>query len=311
MIYRSRDGGRSWAEEGRFAMQWKLVGVPKDGGLSFLRLRDGRIAALFNRDIEHGGGVPAISFSRDEGRAWSPARALMERRGVYYVMNDRMIQLRTGRLVVPASHMLGKREGDHDECLAFLSDDRGGTWRLSRGAVTLNPFPGPVNRGMAEPCAVELRDDEILMLARTGAGFHHRSISADGGETWSQPEPTTLVAACSPLTLYRMPDGRLIVFYEHARPLSPGSLFPRIPLVCATSSDEGRTWSPPLVIDDEGLPPVNGETRQHIYPCACFLPEGILLFYSTHQAWANGSPREPQEKSWRIGGGKRCLFRYP
>ena len=314
MIYRSRDRGRTWREDHCFAMDWKLTGVPRDGGISFLRLRDGRLAALFNRDVDFGGGVPVITFSGDEGLTWSPAKPLIDREDVYYVMNDRLIQLRSGRLVVPASHKLGRKEGDHDECLAFLSDDAGATWRLSRGAITLNPFSGGVNRGLAEPCVVELKDGRILMLARTGAGSHHQSISSDGGETWSPPQPTTLTAALSPLTLYRLPDGRLIVFYEHAKPVFPGSMFPRNPLVCATSADEGASWSPPLLIDDEGLPAVNGITQQHIYPCACFLPEGILLVYSSHRAFADGGSRNWKTKLadiWQIGGGERCLFKYP
>jgi hypothetical protein len=76
------------------------------------------------------------------------------------------------------------------------------------------------------------------------------------------------------------------------------------------SADAGATWSSPVVIDDEGLSGLNGETRQHIYPGVCFLPEGILLVYSTHRANLDGSFTQP-EGAWQIGGGKRCVIKYP
>jgi hypothetical protein len=114
-----------------------------------------------------------------------------------------------------------------------------------------------------------------------------------------EPQPTTLTAACSPLTLKRMPDGRLIVLYNHAQPTEPEGFFPRTPLVYAVSSNEGRTWGQPVVIDDE-------PQRQHIYPSICFLDEGILVVYSTH---FSNNTFGSTAKQKLIGGGKRCVFK--
>ncbi|MBP6507985.1 MAG: exo-alpha-sialidase [Opitutaceae bacterium] len=304
MIYLSTDQGHTWSEAGRFAMAWMLDGIPSDGGISFLRLRDGRIAAVFNHNRAHGGGMPAVTFSPDEGRTWAPARQLVPHDDVFYVMNDRLIQTGSGRLIVPVSHKIGQWEGDLDENLCVLSDDAGATWRLSRGNLKLAH-----TRGLAEPAVTELADGRLILLARTGAGSHHCAWSHDDGETWTAPQPTTLTAACSPLTLHRLPDGRLIVFYNHATPLADGAFFPRNPLVYATSADAGASWSAPVVIDDEASP-TDGETRQHIYPGVCFLPEGILLVYSTQRANLDGSFTQPPG-AWQVGGGKRCLFPYP
>ena len=43
VLYRSEDGGRSWYEQGRMQMEWPLSGMISDGGISFLRLQDGRL----------------------------------------------------------------------------------------------------------------------------------------------------------------------------------------------------------------------------------------------------------------------------
>jgi sialidase-1 len=216
MLYRSTDGGRTWREQGRLKIEWPLKGMVSDQGISFLRLKDGRLAIVLPRHVEglHGGGVPAISFSSDDGATWSAAKMLIDEDDAYYMMNDRLIHLKSGRLLVPVATKAGKHEGDSDESLAMLSDDGGASWRLSRGRARLDK-----PRGMQEPCAIELADGRVRLLARTGAGSIHTSLSADGGETWSAPEPTTLESPCSALTLRRAPDGRLVCLYNHATPL--------------------------------------------------------------------------------------------
>jgi hypothetical protein len=158
--------------------------TPPSHQAEFVVAKDGRLAIVLPRHVEglHGGGVPAISFSSDDGATWSAAKMLIEEDAAYYVMNDRLIQLKSGRLLVPVSRKAGKHEGDSDESLAMLSDDGGASWRLSRGRARLDK-----PRGMQEPCAVELADGRVRLLARTGAGSIHTSISADGGETWSAP----------------------------------------------------------------------------------------------------------------------------
>jgi hypothetical protein len=303
MLYRSTDGGRTWREQGRLKIEWPLKGMVSDQGISFLRLKDGRLAVVLPRHVEglHGGGVPAISFSSDDGATWSAAKMLIEEDAAYYVMNDRLIQLKSGRLLVPVARKAGKHEGDKDESLAMLSDDGGATWRLSRGRARLDK-----PRGMQEPCAVELADGRVRLLARTGAGSIHTSISADGGETWSEAEPTTLESPCSALTLRRAPDGRLGCLYNHVKPLHEGAFFPRTPLVYALSSDDGATWSAPVVIDASG---VEHRDRQNIYPSPCFTPEGMVVVWSTHGADPKGSFGGQYDE--KIGGAKRAIIALP
>jgi hypothetical protein len=303
MLYRSTDSGRTWREQGRLKIEWSLKGMVSDQGISFLRLKDGRLAVVLPRHVLglHGGGVPAISFSSDDGATWSAAKLLIEPDDAYYVMNDRLIQLESGRLLLPVARKAGKHEGDRDESLAMLSDDGGASWRLSRGRARLDK-----PRGMQEPCAVELADGRVRLLARTGAGSIHTSLSADGGETWSEPEPTTLESPCSSLTLRRAPDGQLVCLYNHATPLKEGAFFPRTPLVYALSSDDGKTWSAPVVIDATGMEQLD---RQNIYPSPCFTPEGMVVVWSTHGADPKGSFAEQYDAS--IGGGKCAVVKLP
>lgn len=308
VLYRSKDGGRTWKEDGYMKMSWDLSGMINGGGISFLRLKDGRLAFLAHRHVKslYGGGLPSLSFSLDDGINWTPAKLIGGPEGVWYVMNDRLIQMSNNRIIVPVSHMpkgLGSYEGDHNLGLCFFSDDGGETWKKSRKPADLND-----GRGMAEPCVAETGDNKLLMLARTGSGCLYRSLSKDGGDTWSTPEPTSLIAACSPLTLKTLPDDRLIVFYNHAKPLNKGAFFPRTPLVYAVSPDRGKTWNEPVIVDDDGM---KNNDRMNIYPSVCFTKEGMLVVWSTHAADPKGSFSNGGEEGWKIGGGKRAILAYP
>ena len=78
-----------------------------------------------------------------------------------------------------------------------------------------------------------------MMLLRTGLGAQYKSISTDGGETWSKPEPAPLTDAGAPVALTRVPQtGDILVIWNH----NPGAA-KRNPLSSAISKDEGATWS--------------------------------------------------------------------
>ena len=315
-LYRSTDRGRTWTKIGPLPVAWEHSGFVSDGGVSFLRLADGRLALLLHRHIRglKGGGLPAICFSSDDGQTWTDPVLLADPadEGVWYVMNDRLLQTRSGRLIVPVARAVGNFEGDRDESLVFYSDDAGETWQQSGPA----PLPdGPC--GMAEPCVIELNDGRLLMLARGGLRVLLASRSSDGGCTWSRGTRTTLMSPLSSLTLRRLPDGRLIVFYNHAEPSEPGGAFPRCPLVYAVSADEGAIWSTPFIIDNEGLKPGSGELPDmaHVYPGITFLEEGMLVLYSSHMthnrfgARSGDVPWTPEQLART--GGKTALLAYP
>ena len=77
-----------------------------------------------------------------------------------------------------------------------------------------------------------------MMLMRTGLGGQYKSISTDGGQTWSEPVPTPLRGTAAPVSISRIPaTGDLLAIWNH----NPGAKT-RNPLTAAVSKDEGETW---------------------------------------------------------------------
>ena len=246
--------------------------------------------------------MPVISASDDLGVSWSDARLMRSDDDIVYVMNQRLIQISGGRLVLPVSGRDPRipvetyGEGKHPcQARCLISDDDGDSWRWSESFLIEDTA-----RGVQEPAVLETASGELAMLYRSGNGCHMASFSADGGDTWSAPERTRLTSACSPLTMLKLPDGRLLVCYNHAEPLFHESYFPRNPLAYSTSPD-GHVWSEPLLIDDQ-------PGHQLIYPSVTNTEGGLLVIYCSCYDPGDGRFSSPPPDAWKIGGGKRCLI---
>ena len=201
--------------------------------------------------------------------------------GYYVVNNDRVVQLRGGRIVVPAAWhrpVEGKQFNPRATAVCFLSDDEGRTWR--RGRATLDP-PGRGNSGLQEPAVVELKDGRLMMLCRTDLGCQYRSHSPDGGETWTAAEPTDLRSPLSPASVERIPStgDLLVVWNDHA--VVPALEGNRTPLCAAVSRDDGKTWSRPRVIESD-------PAGWYCYAAIEFVGDRVLLAYCAGRGRAEG-----------------------
>jgi hypothetical protein len=262
----SRDGGRTWSAEDR-------VEVPNEGGMnvmsvSLLRLQDGRIALFYARKNAHADCIPMVRYSTDEAATWSEARPCITDVPGYYVLNnDRVVQLASGRLLMPVamhqSPSMPWRDRGRIHC--YRSDDGGLSWQRS-------PEVGnPDSVVTQEPGVVELRNGHILMFMRTDAGVQYVSRSTDGGLSWSPAGRSNIVSPLSPASIKRMPDGRrLVMVWNRNDGSDPGIRGKRTPLTIAVSRNEGRSWKrvSTLEADRDGW---------YCYIALHFTPEGRLL----------------------------------
>jgi hypothetical protein len=202
--------------------------------------------------------------------------------GYYIVNNDRVTQLKSGRIVIPAAWhrpMEGKEFNYRATPRCFLSDDDGKTWRAGKGIV--DPPQGGKS-GLQEPLVVELKDNRLLMLCRTDLGSQYRCYSDDGGETWSAAQPSEIKSPLSPASLKRIPTtGDLLLVWNDHSNIDESLKAKRTPLSAAISRDDGKTWSPSKIIE----PDPDG---WFCYTAIEFIDDRVLLAYCA----GNGRKKE-------------------
>ena len=122
-----------------------------------------------------------------------------------------------------------------------FSDDDGESWESNILTETAPAFEtAPPHKGTrwqqysCEPTLTELSDGRLMLLVRTSQNFHYVYYSCDGGVIWSRPEPSIFHATATMPTLYRLDDGRILLFWCNNQPL------PEL--------DHEKTW-PPLTDD--------------------------------------------------------------
>jgi sialidase-1 len=122
----------------------------------------------------------------------------------------------------------------------FLSTDSGKTWNRA-GAVA---FPHPE---FDEHQLIELSDGRIWMTARTAIGMYE-SFSADKGQSWSPPQPSSIQHINSRHFLRRLNSGRLLLV-KHGLTVDQRTKR-RSQLTAFLSDDEAKTWRGGLVLDE-------------------------------------------------------------
>jgi type 1 glutamine amidotransferase len=245
----SGDGGTTWTSE-------DMTVLPNEAGMnvmsvSLLQLPNGAIALFYLRKNSLEDCRPYLRLSTDEARTWGEPILCAPAGGYYVVNNDRAVQLKSGRLVVPAArhNVPGGKWTARGVALCFLSDDSGKTWRKSKGELH---GPEGSQTGLQEPGVVELKDGRLLMLCRTDLGCQYLSYSADGGNTWSPAEPTDIKSPVSPASLKRIPrtSDLLLVWNDHSK-VDAARRGKRTPLTAAVSRDDGKTWGKGKALEDD------------------------------------------------------------
>lgn len=251
----STDGGRTWGQ--------KYTLVENDGGMNvmevnFLRLKNTDIALFYcQKNTESTDCRVMMRTSADEGQTFGAAKQLSPAGKYTGLTNGRSIRLRTGRILLEA--------WEAGDSYCYISDDDGENWLESQ---RVQPSAGK----SYEPACVELKNGDVLMLLRTGLGGQYKSISKDGGESWSEPIATPLVGTAAPVSISRVPtSGDLLAVWNR----NPGS-GKRNPLVAGISKDEGETWTHVRAVEDAA-------DDAWAYPAVTWIGTDAYLTYFNYQ----------------------------
>lgn len=208
------------------------------------------------------GGQLMASRSVDFGKTWSTPLRISDARHTNGHPPRKILQTRSGVFLVPAQYRT-PNPGRHTVAVLRSSDD-GVTWSSPSPRFDL-PNSNGNHDGVVEPTLVQLKDGTVWFIARTNLGALWEARSNDDGLTWSPLRPTRIHASSSPATIERLSDGRLALAWnpwsdtEGNPPQTRGGAdttdyslavasWHRREVHLATSSDDGKSWSKPLVV---------------------------------------------------------------
>ncbi len=271
VLARSLDGGETWTVEypneqgyliprGESLHGTELPGVP----IPEERICPGNIQfthpdfAMTLRMSNVNAGVSRFYYSYDRGHVWEGPFLLpqFETPGIAARTEYIVDGPRTCTLFLTAA----KRDGKEGRPLCVRTEDGGATWNFLS-------WIGPEPEGFAiMPAAARLSQNELLTIVRRRepdkswiAGYR----SEDNGLTWTpSADPADDLGKGNPASLIRLQDGRLCVAYGYRA--APYSICARL------SKDNGRTWSEPIVLRNDGLSADIG------YPRMVQRPDGVV-----------------------------------
>jgi Neuraminidase (sialidase) len=263
----SMDNGKTWTQKDE-------VIVPQEGkknvmSVSLLRMQNDEIALFYLVKNSFSDCIPYLRVSTDEAKTWSrPIKCITDKKGYFVLNNNRAIQLKNGRLIIPvALHYCPGGIFDHSVSLngkiyCYFSDDNGRTWTSS------NEVSKPDGIMTQEPGVVELKDGNIVLFMRTYVGVQYASYSKDKGETWSLSVPGNIKSPCSPASIARIPStGDLLLVWNNN-----GKNQYRTPYNTAISKNEGKSWEHVKTVE-------NDPDGWYCYTAIHFTDKYILLSY--------------------------------
>lgn len=226
-----------------------------------------------------GGTLLFMKRSRDGGRAWTDMEMLWEQKGI----------LGKNKPLVEGSFCLLPVEQEELWNPRFLrTEDGGASWDIV-GNLGLE-----AGKRLVQPAVVRLGDRTLMAYMRSQENYIYVSYSRDDGKSWSRPEPTALPNNNSGIDMVRLRSGSLVLTSnpthlsnapDHLDPGLPyGTMAgfdtwgPRTPLRVALSTDEGKTWTHGMDLEDG--PGV------FCYPSVIQAADGSIHIVYTHQRTA-------------------------
>ncbi len=284
------------SSDNNFSARQELFESPTNACVTMLRLSDSEILVLRKMEVTEkvkelglgGANHHCLLLNEVTGKMTDYGQIEPEE-GCYYVMNDRFLQLESGRVVL--SHAQHPK-ADYNKgletagvCFTSYSDDQGKTWKQS------NYLKASSAKGhLAEPMVVESDHScELFMFMRNSTGYLHKSVSTDNGETWQPEAATEIRMPCAPFCVKKDPfSGYAFLVWDNAFPAHPAHQYPRSPICLAVSRDNTQSWE--FITEIEANP-----DKSYGYPSLYFTKDEIKVFFYESSDRSFNPPEQKQK----------------
>lgn len=197
-------------------------------------------------------------ISEDNGVTWSKDTLFpMDTTG--WLPRNLPIQLATGELVLP----LSDERDNRDLSFFVITKDAGSTWTRSANV------PNSQAQG-EQPTVAQRQDGSLLAFLRTGPRLL-QTESFDRGMTWSPAKLTDFKNPDAAISLRALRNGNLILAWNNQER-------GRSPLHIARSTDGGRTWSSPLMLESN--------PGEYSYPSVFQSSDGLIHVIYTYRRYS-------------------------
>ncbi|WP_242622592.1 sialidase family protein [Lachnoclostridium sp. Marseille-P6806] len=223
-------------------------------------------------------------ISHDNGYTWGETSTMFGEPGSF--CRQKIQVLSNGRWIFGNWMCFDDHTRNGSDITVFrISDDEGRSWRR----VDLPDSAGRVHANI-----VETDNGRLICFFRSRfADNIWRSVSEDGGETWTAPVRTELPNNNSSISCTALQSGAIAVIYNHVKfnDDMTRTVWPkqRCPVAAAISDDGGVTWPYRRIIEPgEGFfGPYNDiNNRRYEYPAMVQAADGTIL---TVYSWNNRS----------------------
>ncbi len=246
----SMDDGLTWSERG---LAFEIDAPSSAPGLSMQLMMDGSLGVFYVCRCDTGRAALIHRRSYDDGINWTPPKVCLELHG-HALLEGRMCRLSGGRLILPASRpsISAVPELHQRGICHFISDDDGESWRISPVKSALNCRHSAV--GFSAPTVIERTDGKLRGFTATDLGCQYSLDSEDAGECWTNPQPSILTSAPTPMHIGRLSEDRLIAVwnpipdYNTCEPQADAC--GRSRLIYCLSDDDGASWGQAVIIEN-------------------------------------------------------------
>lgn len=204
-LVRSYDRGRTWSKKSYLTEKGTKEAFFNCARIS--RLRDGRLAIICDKVFkdENREAKQFLWYGDAEGENWSEPIEL----DFCGIVPDKLLELKSGRLII-AAHFKNHEVGKLEQYL-WYSDDKGKTWS-ERVTVAAD-----ARYNLCEVSILECEDGTLVAFLRENSGLGYpifKTISKDGGESWSPIYETSIDSGHRPVSGF-LRDGRVMITYRY------------------------------------------------------------------------------------------------